>query len=77
MCEYTGGLPNCSASHSTPFKLSKRSLSKLRGALKATERYSVNAFIGTKDGYFVMYPAERTDNKVSICECVQYDPRYR
>lgn len=33
-------------------------------------------FYGTKDGYFVQYPAERDKGKTE-CQCSRYDPRYR
>ena len=33
-------------------------------------------FYGTKEGYFVQYPAER-DKAKTECECSRYDPRYR
>ena len=33
-------------------------------------------FYGTKDGYFVQYPAERNKDKTE-CQCSRYNPRYR
>ena len=54
-----------------------KSLITLKNVLKTTEGYSVNAFIGLKDGYLVMYPAEHSNNGRPLCECADYDPRYR
>lgn len=79
MCEYTGDSETCNANHTHPYKLDPtKSLSNLKNVKDDTKGYSVNTYTGTKDGYFVLYPAEdTTGGRKTLCDCLQYDPRYR
>lgn len=76
----TGQSVNCKP-YIHPFKLDpKKILPKLQRVKTDTTGISVNTYIGTKDGYFVLYPAEDTSDKsrpLGLCDCLQYDPRYR
>lgn len=79
MCEYTGDSGTCNANHTHPYKLDPiQSLDYLKIVKDETKGSSVNTYTGTKDGYFVLYPAEdTTSGRKTLCDCMQYDPRYR
>ena len=54
------------------------SLFNLKIVKDGTKGFSVNAYTGTKDGYFVLYPAtDIAGGRNVLCDCMQYDPRYR
>ena len=71
MCEYTGDSETCNANHTHPYKLDPtKSLSNLKNVKDDTKGYSVNTYTGTKDGYFVLYPAEdTTGGRKTLCDC--------